>query len=252
MTGLSFISIVGILTVFNGSLGFVPPSPSKRFSHHTSTFIPPITSDSTSNDIRVGSIELAAKKKNKSVNKATEADVDELINGGSVATTIAEEQPYTASEIITALDNIEEEEEEVETEEMKNDKQMMLLAINMASSGGERGSHGPFPKPRCGAVLVAKDGRVSNIIVLCMHSLHILLFICSTILTYHHTYKQILGKGKSNYTGHAIEFAFQEAGIESTPLREWCVSWPSDSAFRKDIFESTLYVTLEPSNKRQG
>ena len=171
MTGLSFISIVGILTIFNGSLGFVPPSPSRRFSQHTSTFIPPITSTSN-NNIRVGSIELAAKKKNKSVNKATEADVDELINGGSVAT-IAEEQPYTASEIITALDNIEEEEEEVETEEMKHDKQMMLLAINMASSGGERGSHGPFPKPRCGAVLVAKDGRVSLIYIidLSMHNL---------------------------------------------------------------------------------
>jgi len=161
MMGLSFISLVCILTVFNGSLGFVPPSsPSRRFSQHTSTFIPPITSTSN-NNIRVGSIELAAKKKNKSVNKATEGDVDELINGGSVA--IAEEQPISANEIITALDNIEEEEEEVETEEMKHDKQMMLLAINMASSGGERGSHGPFPKPRCGAVLVAKDGRVSHI-----------------------------------------------------------------------------------------
>lgn len=170
MTGLSFISLVYILTFFNGSAGFVLPS-SSRFTQHTSTFIPPITS-STSNNIRVGThIELAAKKKkNKNVEKAAEADVDELINGGSVATTIAEEQPYTASEIITALDNIEEEEEVVETEEMKHDKQMMLLAINMASSGGERGSHGPFPKPRCGAVLVAKDGRVSCIIDLCMYA----------------------------------------------------------------------------------
>ena len=180
MMGLTFISLVCILTVFNSSLGFVPPSSSKRSStQHTSTFIPPITSDSTSNNNRLGSIELAAKKKNKSVDNITEADVDELINGGSVA--IAEEQPITANEIITALDNIEEEEEEVETEEMKHDKQMMLLAINMASSGGERGSHGPFPKPRCGAVLVAKDGRVSYIFdfVIFMHYL--------TILTYHHT-----------------------------------------------------------------
>ena len=87
MMGLSFISLVCTLTVINGSLGFV--SPSRRSTHHPSTFIPPITSDSTDN-IRVGSIELAAKKKNKSVNKATDADVDELINGGSVATTIAD------------------------------------------------------------------------------------------------------------------------------------------------------------------
>jgi pyrimidine deaminase RibD-like protein len=95
-------------------------------------------------------------------------------------------------------------------------------AIKMAaSSGGERASHGPFPRPICGAVLFAKDGR-------------------------------ILGKGRSNYAGHAVEFAFQEAGISATPLREWCVAWPSDSKFRKDISESTLYVTLEPSNERQG
>lgn len=66
------------------------------------------------------------------------------------------------------------------------------------------------------------------------------------------THAQILGKGRSNYEGHAVEFAFKEAGISATPLREWCVAWPSDSQFRKDISESTLYVTLEPSNERQG
>jgi pyrimidine deaminase RibD-like protein len=114
------------------------------------------------------------------------------------------------------------EEEEEESEELKTDKALMRQAIQMASSGGgERGSHGPFPDPICGAVLVSKDGR-------------------------------ILGKGRSTYAGHAIEFAFQEAGINATPLREWCVAWPSDAKFRKDISESTLYVTLEPSNERAG
>ncbi len=63
---------------------------------------------------------------------------------------------------------------------------------------------------------------------------------------------QILGKGRSNYAAHAVEFAYKEAGIQATPLREWCVAWPSDSKFRKDISESTLYVTLEPSDERQG
>mmetsp|Transcript_20292 Transcript_20292/g.38296 ORF Transcript_20292/g.38296 Transcript_20292/m.38296 type:complete len:565 (+) Transcript_20292:225-1919(+) len=64
--------------------------------------------------------------------------------------------------------------------------------------------------------------------------------------------QKILGKGKSNYAGDAVEFAFQEAGISATPLREWCVAWPSDSKFRKDIAESTLYLTMEPSTKRWG
>jgi pyrimidine deaminase RibD-like protein len=63
---------------------------------------------------------------------------------------------------------------------------------------------------------------------------------------------QILGKGRSDYAGHAVEYAFHEAGISATPLREWCVSWPSDSRFRQDIAESTLYITLEPSNERMG
>jgi len=107
-------------------------------------------------------------------------------------------------------------------EETKRDKEMMRQAIFMAQSGGgERGTHGPYPRPICGAVLVAKDGR-------------------------------ILGKGRSNYAGHAVEFAYKEAGIQATPLREWCVAWPSDSKFRKDISESTLYVTLEPTAERQG
>ena len=57
----------------------------------------------------------------------------------------------------------DEEEEEEEDEELKRDKEMMRQAIFMAhSSGGERGSQGPFPRPICGAVLVAKDGRVSH------------------------------------------------------------------------------------------
>lgn len=121
-----------------------------------------------------------------------------------------------------ADDNIIAEEEDDDDEESKQDKQFMLEAINMArSSGGERSPTGPFPKPIAGAILVAKDGR-------------------------------ILGKGRSNYAGHAVEYALEQSGVNATPLREWCVAWPSDSKFRKDIAESTLYVTLEPSNERQG
>ena len=63
---------------------------------------------------------------------------------------------------------------------------------------------------------------------------------------------QILGKGRSDYSGHAVEYALRDAGIVATPLREWCVAWPSDSAFRSAMATSTLYVTLEPSDARQG
>lgn len=56
----------------------------------------------------------------------------------------------------------EDGEDEDDDEETKQDKEMMRQAIFMAQSGGgERGTHGPFPRPICGAVLVAKDGRVS-------------------------------------------------------------------------------------------
>lgn len=154
-------------------------------------------------------------------NKARDNEILDLINGDG-------EDEEEEEDVILQLDgemefDMEEENAETEeSEELKLDKQYMQQAIQMASStGGERGSHGPFPHPICGAILVAKDGR-------------------------------ILGKGRSTYAGHAIEFAFQEAGINATPLREWCVAWPSDAKFRKDIAESTLYVTLEPSNHRQG
>jgi diaminohydroxyphosphoribosylaminopyrimidine deaminase/5-amino-6-(5-phosphoribosylamino)uracil reductase len=112
--------------------------------------------------------------------------------------------------------------DESEDEEAIQDKAMMLEALTTARSiGGERSPSGPFPRPLAGAVLVSSDGR-------------------------------ILGKGRSDYSAHAIEYAFKEAGINATPLREWCVAWPSDSKFRKDVSESTLYVTMEPSNERQG
>jgi pyrimidine deaminase RibD-like protein len=46
--------------------------------------------------------------------------------------------------------------------------------------------------------------------------------------------------------------AILDAGLQATPLREWVVSWPSNRQLRQDISEATLYVTLEPSNVRQG
>lgn len=115
-----------------------------------------------------------------------------------------------------------EEAEEENDEQTAMDIEMMHQAIQMAqSSGGERGSHSPFPKPLCGAILATSDG-------------------------------QILGEGRSNYEQDAIQAAIKSAGIVATPLSEWCVSWPSDSLLRKNLKESTLYVTMEPSAERQG
>lgn len=175
------------------------------------------------------------KKENEGSSEPAAADEAEIVDGsggqsveeggaaidsGDAPTVIAVD---SGAYVVVGEDkDKEEEKEEEEDEETLHDKAMMRQAIMMATtSGGERGSHGPFPHPICGAVLVAKDGRV-------------------------------LGKGRSNYAGHAVEFAFQEAGISATPLREWCVAWPSDSKFRRDIAESTLYVTMEPSTQRWG
>lgn len=63
---------------------------------------------------------------------------------------------------------------------------------------------------------------------------------------------QVLGRGTSDHAGHAVEYALRGAGVSFAQLREWCVSWPSDSALRRDIGSSTLYVTLEPSDERRG
>merc|ERR1719491_2388247 len=98
----------------------------------------------------------------------------------------------------------------------------MKTAVQLAEScGGERGSQAPFPKPIVGAVIVTKNGT-------------------------------ILGSGRSCYRQHAVQAAIADAGIDATPLSEWCVTWPKDSTLRENLRESTLYVTLEPSAERGG
>lgn len=41
-------------------------------------------------------------------------------------------------------------------------------------------------------------------------------------------------------------------GVDVTPLQEWAVSWPANPSLRQALKISTLYVTLEPSPRRQG
>ena len=111
---------------------------------------------------------------------------------------------------------------EEEKAEKERDMKYMQMAIQQANSrGGERGARSPFPKPIVGAVIATPDGR-------------------------------IIGKGRASYKKDAVRAAIADAGVVATPLREWCVTWPHDEKLRKDIAESTLYVTLEPSTERQG
>ena len=98
---------------------------------------------------------------------------------------------------------------------------MPLVLLSHIFSGGERGSHSPFPKPIVGAVLATNTG-------------------------------EIISSGRSNYEEDAVEAVIREAGIDATPLSEWCVSWPSDSKLRSNMKNSTLYITLEPSARRKG
>jgi pyrimidine deaminase RibD-like protein len=148
-----------------------------------------------------------------------EVEEDSIEINGSLSTgsSPVNDDAESPSSIDDLVENTEEEDETA-----LFDKEQMQKAIQEAnSSGGERGSHGPFPKAVAGAVIVTKDGRV-------------------------------IGRGKSSFKENCIEAAFRDAGINATPLREWCVGWISNAKLRNDISESTLYVTLEPTTERQG
>lgn len=63
---------------------------------------------------------------------------------------------------------------------------------------------------------------------------------------------RVLGKGRSDHKQDAVLHAISAAGLTVVPLSEWVVSWPSSPTLRNDLKEATLYVTMEPSNDRQG
>ena len=108
---------------------------------------------------------VAARRAKKS--SAQEEDAAELASAAAAADVdvdvdVVDNTNEEVKAEAEAKEEEEEEEEEEESEEALRDKEMMRQAILMATSaGGERGSHGPFPRPICGAVLVAEDGRVS-------------------------------------------------------------------------------------------
>ena len=61
-----------------------------------------------------------------------------------------------------------------------------------------------------------------------------------------------MGKARSTYNTVAVRACLENAGLEMTPLTEWCVQWPQQSELRNDLLHSTLYVTLEPFHERRG
>ncbi len=117
---------------------------------------------------RRNKIQMHAKKLKRSI---SDVQIEEkfgqdniiLLNGVDVNGSVNDVDSNDTSPIISNTNGEVYNDEEVDYEiENKHDMEMMQIAIGMAAStGGERGSHGPFPRPVCGAVLVAKDGRVS-------------------------------------------------------------------------------------------
>ena len=153
-------------------MGFVAPSAAGRHGRTITSsskvaFAPPtMSSSSSSSSSRMMAHQLAAKKDEEEDG----AVVSTLIDGNNEnEQTEAEAAVDTLLEMSFTDNNETVEDDEPEDPELIHDKEMMHQAILMAaSSGGERGSHGPFPRPICGAVLVAKDGRVRVFYSFCL------------------------------------------------------------------------------------
>mmetsp|Transcript_26495 Transcript_26495/g.73146 ORF Transcript_26495/g.73146 Transcript_26495/m.73146 type:complete len:568 (-) Transcript_26495:68-1771(-) len=61
-----------------------------------------------------------------------------------------------------------------------------------------------------------------------------------------------MGKGRSDFNSEAVRACLDDAGLQITPLTEWCVTWPADPTLREQLASSTLYMTLEPFDQRRG
>jgi pyrimidine deaminase RibD-like protein len=51
---------------------------------------------------------------------------------------------------------------------------------------------------------------------------------------------------------NSVQAAMENAGLEITPLQEWCVTWPAADKLRNEVAKATLYLTVEPTHKRRG
>ena len=63
---------------------------------------------------------------------------------------------------------------------------------------------------------------------------------------------RILARGRSDYSTDCVRSVMEDAGLDVTPLKEWCVTWPASPTLRNDLAQATLYLTLEPTMKRRG
>lgn len=63
---------------------------------------------------------------------------------------------------------------------------------------------------------------------------------------------QVISEGRSDFRTDCVPACLEGAGLEITPLKEWCVKWPSSPQLRQQLKEATLYLTLEPSASRKG
>mmetsp|Transcript_3837 Transcript_3837/g.7756 ORF Transcript_3837/g.7756 Transcript_3837/m.7756 type:complete len:392 (-) Transcript_3837:1196-2371(-) len=134
------------------------------------------------------------------------------------------EEQVLREEILGETNEQEEAMSEADQEQLLTDESHMRLAIEYAKSQ-TGGSNSAYPMPTVGCALIASDGRV-------------------------------LGLGCSSYKKDAIQDALEQTGLDVMPLREWCVTWPAQSAacwkLRDDLASATLYVTLEPLASRRG
>jgi len=197
--------------------GFTTSTSGNHFAHRTATAT---TAKTTTIKTTSLSTKLYSKFPKQSGSHLPEIDIDALVDEVASDAVIAELSRVDGES--SSISSTDDEEEEELDEQTVRDGLMMKKAVELAQSrGGQKGSEAPFPKPIVGAVIVTKDG-------------------------------QTLGSGRSDYRQHAIQAAIADAGIDATPLSEWCVTWPRDSTLRENLRESTLYVTLEPSAERGG
>eukprot|EP00934_Nitzschia_sp_Nitz4_P006138 Nitzschia sp. Nitz4//scaffold240_size29840//7457//9650//NITZ4_008016-RA/size29840-augustus-gene-0.31-mRNA-1//-1//CDS//3329543744//6128//frame0 len=112
-------------------------------------------------------------------------------------------------------------EEELDEQQIVDNLNMKLACEIAMADGGETGPTSAYPQATTGAVLVGGDST-------------------------------ILGWGRSDYSQDSVQAALKNAGLEITPLQEWCVTWPASDELRSKIANATLYLTLEPSSLRHG
>eukprot|EP00591_Stephanopyxis_turris_P002188 CAMPEP_0195530634 /NCGR_PEP_ID=MMETSP0794_2-20130614/33599_1 /TAXON_ID=515487 /ORGANISM="Stephanopyxis turris, Strain CCMP 815" /LENGTH=676 /DNA_ID=CAMNT_0040662185 /DNA_START=273 /DNA_END=2303 /DNA_ORIENTATION=+ len=153
---------------------------------------------------------------------ANSSEVDETATEIIGEDTLANCNNIYLDEISSISEEVNGDVEEVDPEAIR-DSEFMNKAIELVKSSDlERGApFAPFPRPVGAALVVSEDGRV-------------------------------IGSGITTCNQDCVVAALSSAGVEATPLREWCVTWTADRKKREEIHGATLYTTLEPSSEHNG